>query len=133
MERIFQRFPTMIPEMMEIIVKVLQQERDAAREIVEAIIDSEINYHFTNDQDFKDNKSNVMMGVQSDHDGPGGPGGPGGPPPQRGGNMYVIELRNKIDSYFAICLRSVKDSVPKAIGYFLVRKSQDTLQFELYN
>jgi hypothetical protein len=55
------------------------------------------------------------------------------PPPQRGGNMFVNELRNKIDSYFAICLRSVKDSVPKAIGYFLVRKSQDTLQFELYN
>jgi hypothetical protein len=52
----------MIPEMMEIILKVLQAERDAAREIVEAIIDSEIHYHFTNDQDFKDNKSNIMMG-----------------------------------------------------------------------
>jgi len=26
----------------------------------------------------------------------------------------------------------VKDSVPKAIGYFLVRASQDKLQFELY-
>jgi vacuolar protein sorting-associated protein 1 len=30
-------------------------------------------------------------------------------------------------------LRSVKDSVPKAIGYFLVRQSQEKLQFELYN
>ena len=47
--------------------------------------------------------------------------------------MFVNELRGRIDSYFAIALRSVKDSVPKAIGYFLVRKSQDTLQFELYN
>lgn len=31
----------MIPEIMDIIVKVLSKERDYAREIVEAIIDSE--------------------------------------------------------------------------------------------
>ena len=43
------------------------------------------------------------------------------------------ELRGRIDDYFRIVLRSVRDSVPKAIGYFLVRKSQDALQFELYN
>lgn len=39
----------MVPEVMDIIVKVLQNERDNAREIVEAMIDSEIHYHFTND------------------------------------------------------------------------------------
>ena len=44
-----------------------------------------------------------------------------------------MRMREQIDAYFGICLRSVRDSVPKAIGYFLVRKSQDTLQFELYN
>lgn len=43
------------------------------------------------------------------------------------------ELRTRIDQYFQIVLKSVKDSIPKAIGYFLVRKSQDSLQFELYN
>lgn len=30
-------------------------------------------------------------------------------------------------------MRNVRDSIPKAIGFFLVRKSQDSLQFELYN
>ena len=40
-EKIFQRFPTMIPEIMDIIVKVLSKERDRAREVVEAIIYSE--------------------------------------------------------------------------------------------
>jgi len=43
----------MVGEVMDIITKVLQKERDNAREIVEAIIDAEINYHFTNDDDFK--------------------------------------------------------------------------------
>ena len=42
-------------------------------------------------------------------------------------------MRKRIDQYFTIVLRSVKDSVPKAIGYFLVKKSQEILQFELYN
>ena len=43
------------------------------------------------------------------------------------------ELRFRLDDYFKLALRNVRDSVPKAIGYFLVRKSQDSLQFELYN
>lgn len=29
-------------------------------------------------------------------------------------------------------LRNVKDSIPKTIGWFLVRKSQDTLEYELF-
>ena len=45
----------------------------------------------------------------------------------------MSEIRKRIDAYFDIVIRSVKDSVPKAVGYFLVRKSQDALQFELYN
>lgn len=53
-EKIFQRFPTMIPEIMDIITRELQKNRDIAREIVEALIDAEINYHFTNDMDFKE-------------------------------------------------------------------------------
>jgi vacuolar protein sorting-associated protein 1 len=45
----------------------------------------------------------------------------------------VQEMRKRIDDYFAIVQRSVKDAIPKAIGYFLVKKSQEVLQFELYN
>jgi len=50
----------LIPEIMEIIVKCLSDERDKAREVVEAIIDSEQNYLFTNDLDYKDNKTSIM-------------------------------------------------------------------------
>lgn len=48
-------------------------------------------------------------------------------------NAFVNQLRQRIDEYFALVLRNVKDSIPKAIGFFLVRKSQDKLQMELYN
>lgn len=47
--------------------------------------------------------------------------------------MFVNEMRKRIDSYFEVVLRSVKDSVPKAIGFFLVKKSQEQLQMDMYN
>ena len=52
----------MIPEIMEIIIKVLAKERDHAREIVEAIIDSEQNYLFTNDNGYKESRSDIVSG-----------------------------------------------------------------------
>ena len=53
-------FPTMISEMMEIIVKVLTKERERTREVVEAILDSEQEYLFTNDREYKDNRSEIV-------------------------------------------------------------------------
>jgi len=48
-------------------------------------------------------------------------------------NMFVNEIRARIDTYFNIVLRNVRDTVPKTIGYFLVKMSQEKLQFEMYN
>ena len=128
-EKIFQRFPSMIPEIMDIIVKCLSKERDRAREVVEAIIDSEQHYLFTNDKGMQGN-----VNEQDSNDPRQGPGGGqggnmgggmgGGQMDQgygRGGNAFVNEMRKRIDSYFSVVLRSVKDSVPKAIGFFLVK------------
>ena len=53
--------------------------------------------------------------------------------PKGGNDPFVDEIRRRIDSYFEIVIRSMKDSIPKAIGFFLVKKSQESLQFELYN
>jgi hypothetical protein len=63
---------------MEIIIRCISSERDHAREIVEAIIDSEQNYLFTNDMDYKENKSNIIVQEPiGGQDAPGGMGGPG--------------------------------------------------------
>ncbi|EER12798.1 dynamin, putative [Perkinsus marinus ATCC 50983] len=45
---------------------------------------------------------------------------------------YVTEIRRRLDAYFSLIIRNVRDSVPRAVGYFLVRQVQDKLQFELY-
>lgn len=60
-DKIFQRFPSLVPEIMDVIVKCISKERDHAREIVEAIIDSEQNYLFTNDLDYKENKQSIIV------------------------------------------------------------------------
>ena len=39
-------------------------------------------------------------------------------------NAFVEELRNRIDTYFRLVIRNMRDSIPKAIGYFLVRSAQ---------
>lgn len=51
----------MIPEIMDIIVKCLSKERDRAREVVEAIIDSEQHYLFTNDMNYKENRTDIVV------------------------------------------------------------------------
>ena len=46
-------------------------------------------------------------------------------PPQnnmsKGSNLFVKEIRARIDAYFKIAVRNVRDTIPKTIGYFLVR------------
>jgi hypothetical protein len=42
-------------------------------------------------------------------------------------NVFVKEIRARIDTYFRIVLRNVRDTIPKQIGYFLVKMSQEKL------
>jgi len=44
-------------------------------------------------------------------------------PRARGTNIFVKEIRCRIDSVFKITIRTVRETIPKLIGYFLVRMS----------
>jgi len=50
----------------------------------------------------------------------------------RGTNIFVKEIRLRIDAVFKIIVRTVRETIPKLIGYFLVRMSQEKLQAEMY-
>jgi hypothetical protein len=43
----------------------------------------------------------------------------------------VKEMRRRLDDYFRIVLRNQCDTIPKIVGYYLVRQSQEILQSEL--
>jgi len=46
---------------------------------------------------------------------------------------FVSEIRHRLDSYFDVMIRNVRDLIPKAIGFYLVRAVVDKIQFELLN
>ena len=68
----------MISEMMDIIIKVLSKEREHTREVIEAILDSELEYLFTNDKEYKDARSEIVANAPGGVD--GGAPGEGRPP-----------------------------------------------------
>jgi len=47
--------------------------------------------------------------------------------------IIVDEIRSRIDTYFCIVLRNIRDAIPKVIGHFLVKAIQENLQYCLYN
>ena len=89
----------------------MQQERDKAKEVVENIIDSELGYLFTNDLDYLMNRTNIIPKADKAEK----------VDPQ---TLFVNEMRQRIDAYFNLAVRNTRDSIPKAIGYFLVKISQ---------
>lgn len=149
-EKIFLRFPSLRPEIMDIIINILQRERDHTREIVEAIIDAEQNYLFVNDSDYKENRTSIVPdadnqpqqpqydqnGLPIKNQGAAGQQPQNQPPSQAvkptGVNLFVREIRARIDAVFSISIRTVRETIPKCIGYFLVRMSQEKLSSELH-
>lgn len=51
------RFPSLKPEIIDVVNSIIQEERDHCRELVAAVVEAEENYIFTNDQEFKENKT----------------------------------------------------------------------------
>jgi hypothetical protein len=120
LEKTFQRFPRIIDDVNEFVTSFLNQERDKAKYIVDSIVDMEINYLFTNDYDYLTNfttfipKNQEKTQIESK-------------------NIFIREIRNRIEAYFKLVVRNLRDSVPKSIGYFLVKNIQDNMQLQLYN
>ncbi len=64
-DKVFSRFPSLIPEIMDIIATVLQEEREKTRALVESIIDAVQNYLFTNDNDYLTNRTDIVPQLES--------------------------------------------------------------------
>ena len=51
---------------------------------------------------------------------------------KKSASIFVKELRARLDTYFRIVVRNIRDSIPKIIGHFLVRAVQNKMQLELF-
>ena len=128
LEKTFTRFPQMVDEVGEIITRYLNEEKEKCKYLVDAIVDSEVNYLFTNDYNYISSYNTVQI-AEEDPKVPGKPSTMFMSPKE----VFINEIRNRIESYFKLIVRNLRDSVPKTIGFNLVRSIQDNMQIRLYD
>lgn len=126
-QKVFSRFPAVVNDIMEIVSRCLMTQKEKANKVVEAIIESEQGYLFTNDKEYMEKCTDIIPTEEVSGEG-------NQPPPKRSSRnqVYVDEIRKRLDMYFKIIVRGIRDSVPKAIGFFLVNGIQEHIQYDLY-
>ena len=79
-----------------------------------------VNYLFTNDYEYLTNHTTFIPKNQEKEK-------------LDSKNVFIREIRNRIESYFKLIVRNLRDEIPKAIGTFLVKGITDNIQLHLYN
>jgi dynamin 1-like protein len=124
-QKVFSRFPGVVNDIMEIVSRCLMDRKEKANKVVQAIIESEEGYLFTNDKEYMEKCTDIVP-VEDDSE------GKDAPRKTSRNQSYVNEIRKRLDMYFRIITRGIRDSVPKAIGFFLVNGIQEHIQYDLY-
>ncbi|MCQ2973164.1 MAG: hypothetical protein MJ209_07905, partial [archaeon] len=47
--------------------------------------------------------------------------------------IFIKEIRSRIEAYFKLIVRNLRDSIPKLLGNFLIREIEENMQIKLYN
>lgn len=88
------------------------------------MLDCEENFLHTTDPDYLNNKSIYEDDKDKKND----------KPINRDPNKILVDtLRRRIDLYFYVVTKNMKDTLPKIIGNFLINSSQQDLHFVLFN
>jgi GTPase SAR1 family protein len=135
-DKIFARFPTIIDDINDIVNKALKEEKEITKELIENVIESERTYIFTNDLEYMTQRTSFIpqpTNPQPVSNDPRNPQSQQQAPPIDPEKLFIDEMRTRIDAYFAIVLRNIRDTIPKLIGNFLVKSIQEKLQYTLYN
>ncbi len=146
LEKTFTRFPQAINDLTDLVSNYLIEERDKTKYIIDSIVDMEINYLFTNDYEYLNNFTTFIPKHQRPpvNNNMGNNPGQGNnnnqmnneirpQPPMDAKNIFIKEIRNRIEAYFKLIVRNLRDSIPKIMGNFLVKEIEENMQLKLYN
>lgn len=104
------RFPVFLNEFNDFTTRILEKEKDEARKIIKNLIEAEMGYLYTCDKEYEKiiivttGKDKILKeGIDPD---------------------FIEHLKSKMDIYFSLIVRTLRDSIPKTIGYFLIKESQ---------
>ena len=150
LEKTFTRFPQAVNDMSDLVSNYLMEERDKTKYLIDSIVEMEINYLFTNDYDYLNNYT-TFIPKQSQQNMSNSPSGSdinnknninnnnnmnNDIKPQQpfdAKTIFIKEIRNRIEAYFKLIVRNLRDSIPKIMGNFLVKEIQENMQLKLYN
>ena len=121
LERVFTRYPKMISSISELANKFLIEEKERAKKLIDSIIDMDINHLFTNDYEYMTSwTSHVTKGAKQSNAG------------AEGKSVFIREVRGRIEAYFKLIVRNLRDSIPKALGFTLVKTIENDMKMKLY-
>ena len=131
MEKTFTRFPQAINDMTDLVSNYLNEEKDKTKYLIDSLVEMEINYLFTNDYDYLNQYTTFIPKITKP--GQGGNNNEIKPQPMDAKNIFINEIRNRIEAYFKLIVRNLRDSIPKVMGNFLVKEIEENMQLKLYN
>lgn len=119
-EVMIKKFPEFNDKFQDLIRRILEKHRRELENYLNFLLDSEINYLYTNDAlyltgDFgltEKERKKIEKGKIKD--------------------PLIFELRKRIDSYYKLVVRNLRDLVPKQIFNFLLTKCLKQLEFESF-
>ena len=134
LEKVFTRFPQAINDMADLVSNYLMEERDKTKYLIESVVDMEINYLFTNDYDYLNNFTTFIPKMNKDNKNSNNLNNEINPQPKIDPKtIFINEIRNRIEAYFKLIVRNLRDSIPKIIGNYLVKEIEENMQVKLYN
>lgn len=160
-EQSFSKLPDLSNVIYESVQSIMLSAKEKTKLLVEAIIESELSYMYTSDRNYLETRTSFIPQLSEEEKDEVAKEVSEGTEESKkekdkksyeqeikkkealrqldklqkmsDKEMYVIELKKRIDTYFHIVIRNIRDQIPKLIGFFLVKGSQEKLQFELYN
>jgi len=134
LEKVFTRFPQAINDMSDLVSNYLMEERDKTKYLIDSVVDMEINYLFTNDYDYLNNFTTFIPKMNKDNKNSNNLNNEINPQPKIDPKtIFINEIRNRIEAYFKLIVRNLRDSIPKIIGNYLVKEIEENMQVKLYN
>ena len=144
LEKTFARFPQIINDMGDFINNFINEVKDKCKYIVDSVVDMEINYLFTNDIEYLNNFTTFIPKSQNKNleNNKNQRGNMNNQNNMNDNNdfqqmdaktIFINEIRNRIEAYFKLIVRNLRDSIPKIIGNNLVKEIENNMQIQLYN
>ena len=115
---IFGKFIRLQEIILRIFSEFVKKLTGSTRKILLNLIACEENYIFTNDVSMYDAATEDPKALRT---------------AVETNNMLIYELRVKVNRYFNIVVRNLRDAIPKIIGRFLMQKINERLEFEILN